>query len=102
MLTVSERQALVVSHLRLANFLAKEKVKRVHQKVRLDELQSAAYMGLVKYTHKYGQTHASVDDQFKPHMRIIGEMKDYLRSLGWGPKGRISAVSFDFSMDPIA
>jgi DNA-directed RNA polymerase specialized sigma subunit len=81
MLTVIERQALVVSHLRLANYLAKEKLKNVHKKVKLDELQSAAYMGLVKYVHKYHPA-----NKFCPHMRITGEMKDYLRSLGWGAK----------------
>jgi DNA-directed RNA polymerase specialized sigma subunit len=89
MLTVEQRQSLVLSHLPLAASMARQKSCRTHSKVTYDELQSAAFLGLVKYASRFE------NGEFRPQMRIMGEMKDYLRSIGWGPKGRFGAVSID-------
>lgn len=51
--------------------------------MQLDELQSAAYMGLVDAARKFD---GSKSFETYAAYRIFGEMKDYLRKLKWGTK----------------
>jgi hypothetical protein len=61
--------------------------------VTIEELKSAAYLGLVKAALK-----AASPQTFRPHARIKGEILDYLRSLSWGKRGQPSAgYTTDFS-----
>jgi len=92
MLTQHERNALVTDYIPLANSLAWKKFKSTPKHISYDELQSAAYMGLVDAASRFDPTKYST---FQPHSRINGEMEDYLRSIKWGkradPKSTVSA-----------
>ena len=93
MFTVSERQELVERYIPLANRLAWEKSKRIPQYIHIDELKSAAYMGLVDAASRCENA-----DNFHPFLRIEGEMNDYLRSISWGKKRNpVSAYAADFT-----
>lgn len=93
MITQDKRNALILSHIRLANFFARIKFEKTPPKVTLEELQSAAYYGLVSYASKPDVN----ESNFQPHARIKGAILDHLRSIGWGPRGRKSAVSIDYA-----
>lgn len=76
----NENQKLVLKHLIFAEKIAKIQFRKTPPRVQLDELISAAYMGLVDAATRYnGQS----DFESFARFRIIGEMKDYLRSLKW-------------------
>jgi RNA polymerase sigma factor (sigma-70 family) len=75
-----EQQNLVLKHMPFAEKIAKFQFKKVPPQVQLDELKSAAYMGLVDAAGRYdGKT----DFELFARFRIVGEIKDYLRSLKW-------------------
>jgi RNA polymerase sigma factor (sigma-70 family) len=76
---------LIESHLPLANKIAGYKKKGLPRSVQLDELQSAAYFGLVDAAHKYEPERC---DNFEGYakIRIHGAIQDYLRELGWGTR----------------
>lgn len=81
MLTKEKRNQLILNHLSDADHIALSQFKKTPKCVQLDELKSAAYMGLVRAAQKYQD-----DKPFLPYAscRIYGEIKDYLRSLCWG------------------
>ena len=86
MLTEETRNDLVIKNLSCADKIAYYKSKRVPRSVHLDELKSAAYMGLFDAACKY--------DGSCPFMgyaisRINGEIKDYLRSLSLSGRSKI-------------
>ncbi len=94
---MSYRDELIISHLHVADRIAAGKKKRVPTFVHYDDLQSAAYMGLVDAAGKYDPT---LNDSFENYAypRIAGAIQDYLRECGWGPKNaRRPAVSIDAS-----
>lgn len=82
--TLSERNALIVENLPLANKIAKSK-KRKLSHVSYDELQSAAYTGLVEAAHSYKPEENDCFAAFAV-WRIIGAVRDYLRELSWGTR----------------
>lgn len=91
-----EQRTLVENYLPLANKLAGKKSKPRH--VTYAELQSAAYLGLCDYASRYES-----GTPFVPHARILGEMGDYLRSLGWGAKkGPSPTVEYTEFLDYVA
>lgn len=76
----NDQQAFVLKHLPLATKLAKSHAKKTPPQVQYEELESAAYMGLVDAVTRYdGKSNFEAFARF----RIIGEIKDYLRSLKW-------------------
>lgn len=80
MLTLQERNALIINNMDYANRIATKQFARTPRCVQLDELKSAAYMGLVDAARKYdGNRPFHVYAAY----RIFGEIKDYLRSLRW-------------------
>ena len=90
-MTTDERQMLVLDYVPLANSMASEKSRLTPPCVTFEELKSAAYMGLVEAASR-----TPARENFQPHARIRGGMLDYLRSLGWGPRGsHWTAVSYD-------
>lgn len=95
--TIEDRNALIEDHMDLAERIAKNQYKRMSvRSVQLDELKSAAYMGLVDAATKYqgGQF-----DTFASY-RIYGEIKDYLRSLCWGTRSnRLNRFTLDEEYD---
>lgn len=74
----TENQRLVVEFMPFADKIAANKFKKTPPQVQLDELKSAAYLGLCDAATRYDGK-----QDFKPlaAIRIIGQIKDYLRSL---------------------
>lgn len=70
---------LITEHLNDAQILAKYK-KRTIKFVDYEDLESAAYLGLVKAASRYEE-----GKPFKPFAAswIIGEIKDCVRKMGW-------------------
>ena len=76
----NEQQNLVLQHMSFAEKIAKSQFRKMPPQVQLDELKSAAYMGLVDAAGRYdGKSNFEGFARY----RIIGEIKDYLRSLKW-------------------
>jgi RNA polymerase sigma factor (sigma-70 family) len=80
----NELNDLITTHLPLANKLAWTQKRRVPYTVSFDELQSAAYMGLVLAAKKFNPSRNIPFIHFAS-FRINGEIKDYLR----GQKDRL-------------
>jgi RNA polymerase sigma factor (sigma-70 family) len=83
-----ERNQLILNHLFLAKQIALSQFKKTPPHVQLDELQAAAYMGLVQAASKYDGKKPFI--KYAP-FRIYGEIKDYLRGFYWG--GRTKPLS---------
>lgn len=83
-LTTQERHSLILANISLADKIAKSK-KRKLSHISLDELKSAAYLGLVEAANSYQN---SKNDCFAAYAvwRIIGSVKDFLRELSWGTR----------------
>ena len=79
-----DQQNLVVSHISLAQKLARMAKKKATF-LNYDELESAAYMGLSEAAGKYD---SSLNITFETYAscRISGAIKDYLRELSWGSR----------------
>jgi len=81
--TATTTEQLVVDHIRLAKAIAAKRKRMIPSCVSLEELQSAAYMGLVDASKRY--------DGLQPFSafvrpRIEGAITDYLRELRWGSR----------------
>ncbi len=81
-----DREKLIIDNMSLADSLAYQKKKHLPPFVDIDEIKSAAYMGLVdaaiKFDDKIGvfQNYAC--------FRIRGAIADYLREISWGKRGQ--------------
>ena len=86
MTTIDQQQSLVLSHLYLAEKIAKSKKKKLSH-ISYDELKSAAYLGLVEASTRYNP---DVNNCFAAYAvwRIIGSIRDYLRELSWGTRSK--------------
>lgn len=80
----TSKHDLIVSHIYLADKMAKSKKRKLHH-ISLEELQSAAYFGLVQAANKYNQENNDCFAAFAV-WRIAGAIKDYLRELSWGTR----------------
>lgn len=74
------KQKLINDYLPLANSIAYKKKKTVPNCVTLDELKSAAYMGLIEAASKFDFSKGSSFGNYAS-IRISGSIKDYLRFL---------------------
>mgnify|MGYP002624191926 CR=1 FL=1 len=93
------RNELITNHIPLANKLAWKKWKKTPKCVDIEELQSAAYMGLVDAAEKFQEDR---DVTFGSYARILiqGAICDYLRELSWGcRKDPMLPVSLDAPVD---
>lgn len=85
MTSIQQRQHLVLDNISMAQRMARFK-KRSLSSVSLDELESAAYLGLVQAANSFE------DDleRFQAYAacRITGAIQDYLRELQWGSRQR--------------
>jgi len=87
-LTVEDRNALIEDYLPLAESLAWKKNRVTPNSISIDELKSAAYMGLINAADRFDAEKGSFASYAM--IRITGEMKDYLRQ-----SGRFPSVSLD-------
>jgi RNA polymerase sigma factor (sigma-70 family) len=92
-MTVQDRNVLIVNRMELADKIAKNQYRRMGvRSVDLDELRSAAYMGLVDAANRF---RGGDFDTFASY-RIYGEIKDYLRTLCWGSRSnRLNRLSLE-------
>ena len=81
---MQNQKTLVLNFIPLAHKIAFERARKLPKRITIDELKSAAYMGLVDAASK------SDGSGFSSYasLRINGEITDYLRSLQWGPRGK--------------
>lgn len=92
---VVNHHELIETNLDLADRLAKSKKRRTRQQISLQELRSAAYMGLVDAAQRYEIAQGPFRN-FAAR-RIIGEMIDYVRETGWSNKSHSVRVT---SLEP--
>jgi RNA polymerase sigma factor (sigma-70 family) len=79
----------------LANKLAYQKKRVLPDFIDFEELQSAAYMGLVEAASRFDSSKGVAFSTFA-YPRIWGEINDYLRQLGWGKRGEnLQVASLD-------
>jgi RNA polymerase sigma factor (sigma-70 family) len=84
MTTINITNELILQNINLANSIAKIK-KKTLKFVSLDELQSAAYFGLVQAANKFDPNKKTAFSTYA-YIRIVGAIKDYLRELSWGTR----------------
>ncbi len=82
-MTLKKRNQMIVDHMSLARAIACNKHKQIKY-ISIDEMTSAAYFGLVDAACKYKPTKGEFEGYAK--FRIVGEIQDYLRGLGFGSK----------------
>lgn len=88
-------QELVEQYVPLANKLAYQKKRTLPNFIDVEELKSAAYMGLCEAASRFKPEYKVAFSTFA-YPRIFGAIHDYLRELGWGKKTQpTSAVSLD-------
>ncbi len=84
--SLSEAQGqLVLEHLSVVRYVARQIAERLPQHVELEELVSAGTLGLVDAARKYN---AGKNVQFRSYaqFRIRGAILDSLRALDWSPR----------------
>jgi RNA polymerase sigma factor (sigma-70 family) len=87
---------LITENITFANILAAKKKSRIRS-VSYEELQSAAYLGLVEAANNYDPDYNFIAFKSFAFVRINGAMKDYLRELRWGTRRRPVSMS---SLEP--
>lgn len=86
---------LILNHLKFASKLAKIKSLSSPPQISFEELQSAAYMGLVKAAEKFDPSMGFAFSSYA-RFRINGEMKDFMRTSLIGSKVRLINEGEDF------
>jgi RNA polymerase sigma factor (sigma-70 family) len=77
-MTITERNQLIENYLPLAKSIVFERKKSLPKKVDIDDIQSAAYFGLVDAAQKYNPSKSSFGTYAR--WRIVGEIKDFVRN----------------------
>lgn len=90
-------QTLVEQYIPLANKLAYQKKRSLPNFVDVEELKSAAYMGLCEAASRYNPDFGVAFSTFA-YPRVFGAIHDYLREMGWGKRSEpIQVLSLDSS-----
>lgn len=86
----NNKEHLITSNMKFAQNVARKKYSR-NRFVSYDEIESAAYMGLVEAASRYD---SEKNDEFAGYAypRIVGAVCDYLRELRWGSRSAPVAV----------
>jgi len=92
-MTREERDLLIVNHMPLARKLAWGKCSNTPDHISYEELESAAYLGLVDAASKFDEARG-VSFGLYARFRITGAICDYLRELEWCSNNRDVVVSF--------
>lgn len=96
---MSTANELVVQYVPLAKKLAYQKKRVLPDFIDIEELESAAYMGLVEAANRYDTSHGVTFSTFA-YPRISGAIHDWLREQGWGKRGNpLNVVSLDAERD---
>lgn len=90
---------LVEQYIPLANKLAYQKKKTLPKFVDIEEIKSAAYLGLVEAASRF-KPKMGVKFSTFAYIRIFGSICDYIRSQGWIKKGDLRPVfSLEMSLN---
>lgn len=84
-------QKLVVQYIPLANKLAYQKKKSLPKFVDVEDLKSAAYLGLVEAASRFNPSFGVAFSTFA-YPRIFGSIHDYLRDQGWIKRGDLTPI----------
>lgn len=96
---MNTQQKLVEQYVPLANKLAYKKKKTLPSFVDIEELKSAAYMGLVEAASRYNPN-LGVQFSTFAYPRVFGAIQDYLREMGWGKRNEpVRAFSLDATIE---
>ena len=98
-MTVSKYHNLVLNNISMAKKMARSR-KRSTYNITLDELESAAMLGLVQAANSYGDQEVELFPRYAK-FRIYGAMNDYLRELGWGPRNKWLQQDNEFCLENI-
>src|SRR3972149_4467569 len=79
------RQRLVIDNIPFANRIAYKKKRILPKFIDVEEIKSAAYMGLVDAASKFDENRGIFPTY--AYYRISGAITDYLRELDWGKRG---------------
>jgi RNA polymerase sigma factor (sigma-70 family) len=90
-------QQLVEQYIPLANKLANQAKRTLPRFIDIEDLKSAAYLGLVEAGSRFN---AELGIKFSTfaYPRVFGSIYDYLREQGWVKKGDLSRM---FSLDSV-
>jgi RNA polymerase sigma factor (sigma-70 family) len=77
-------EQLILQNKAFADKCAHDLKKKLPKHISFDELQSAAYLGLIESAHKYNEDKGKFTTF--SHYRIMGAMYDYLREMQWGTR----------------
>ncbi len=83
---MSNISQLVEQYIPLANKLAYQKIKSLPRNIDIEDLRSAAYLGLVEAANRY-KSELGVCFSTFAYPRISGAIIDYLREQGWMKRG---------------
>lgn len=96
---MNTEQKLVLQYVPLANKLAYQKKKFLPKFIDVEDLKSAAYLGLVEAAKRFDSKFGVMFSTYAYH-RIVGSMNDFLRDQGWLKRGDLTPVlSLDFSLN---
>lgn len=91
---MTESNELIVNYMPFAKSLASKRNKLTPKSVNYEELESAAFLGLVLAAKKYDPSY-NVSFATYARQRIVGEMKDYLIQLKWNGRKNVEMTSID-------
>lgn len=96
---MNTKETLVLQYLPLANKLAYQKKRSLPDFVDVEDLKSAAYLGLVEAANRFDSKFDVAFSTFA-YPRIFGAIHDYLREQGWFKRGDLTPVmSLDSAFD---
>lgn len=99
----SERKvhSLIETYMPLANKLAFDRKKTLPKFIDVEELQSAAYLGLTEAANRFDESRGISFSTFA-YPRIVGAIIDALRQQGWGKRNcQKYAVSLETTIDEL-
>jgi len=78
-MTIKERDELIVNFMPLAKSIAIKRKKTLPKHIDFEEIESVAFMGLVKAAEKFDK---NISPSFSSYasLRIFGEIQDFLRN----------------------
>lgn len=88
---MSTNHALVVQYMPLANKLAFQRKKTLPNFIDIEDLRSAAYLGLVEAASRFDPSLGIAFSTFA-YPRIFGAIHDWLREQGWVRRGDLTQV----------
>jgi RNA polymerase sigma factor (sigma-70 family) len=94
-----EKHEFILQNLKLAQKIAR-RYKRKLSHISLEEIESAAYLGLVQAAESFDFSKSTEFIKFAI-FRIFGAIRDYLRELAWGPRSKFFVHDMAINLDDL-